>query len=59
MKIYNLVTYRSYRVFGQTITPETDLFGRTWIVFDEEGKDEVITFQKNGVVQFHSLMYLH
>ena len=50
MKIYNLVTYRSYRVFGQTITPETDLFGRTWIVFDEEGKDEVITFQKNGVV---------
>lgn len=50
MKIYNLLTYRSYRVFGQTITPETDLFGRTWIVFDEEGKDEVITFQKNGVV---------
>ena len=50
MRIYNLVTYRSYRVFGQTITPETDLFGRTWIVFDEEGKDEVITFQKNGVV---------
>ena len=50
MKIFNLVTYRSYRVFGQTITPETDLFGRTWIVFDEEGKDEVITFQKNGVV---------
>ena len=50
MKIYNLVTYRSYRIFGQTITPETDLFDRTWIVFDEAAKDEVIIFQRNGMV---------
>ena len=50
MRIYNLVTYRSYRVFGQTITPETDLIDRKWIVFDEEPKEEVITFQNNGVL---------
>ena len=50
MKIYNLVTYRSYRIFGQTITPERDLFDRTWIVFDEGAKEEVVTFQPNGKV---------
>ena len=50
MKIYNLVTYRSYRIFGKTIDPETDLIGRTWVVFDESAKDEVVTFGSKGAV---------
>ena len=50
MKIYNLVTYRSYRIFGKTIDPETDLIGRSWVVFDESAKDEVVTFGSKGTV---------
>ena len=50
MKIYNLVTYRSYRIFGKTIDPETDLIGRSWVVFDESAKDEVVTFGSKGSV---------
>ena len=50
MKIYNLVTYRSYRIFGKTIDPETDLIGRSWVVFDEMAKDEVVTFGSKGTV---------
>ena len=50
MKIYNLVTYRSYRIFGKTIDPETDLIGRSWVVFDESAKDEVVTFGSKGMV---------
>ena len=50
MKIYNLVTYRSYRIFGKTIDPETDLIGRSWVVFDESVKDEVVTFGSKGTV---------
>ena len=50
MKIYNLVTYRSYRIFGKTIDPETDLIGRSWVVFDEMAKDEVVTFGSKGAV---------
>ena len=50
MKIYNLVTYRSYRIFGKTIDPETDLIGRSWVVFDESAKDEVVTFENKGTV---------
>ena len=50
MKIYNLVTYRSYRIFGKTIDPETDLIGRSWVVFDESAKDEVVTFGSKGAV---------
>lgn len=50
MKIYNLVTYRSYRIFGKTIDPETDLVGRSWVVFDESAKDEVVTFGSKGMV---------
>lgn len=50
MKIYNLVTYRSYRIFGKTIDPEADLIGRSWVVFDEMAKDEVVTFGSKGTV---------
>ena len=50
MKIYNLVTYRSYRIFGKTIDPKTDLIGRSWVVFDETAKDEVVTFGSKGAV---------
>ena len=50
MKIYNLVTYRSYRIFGKTIDPETDLIGRSWVVFDEMAKGEVVTFGSKGTV---------
>ncbi len=51
MKVYTLVNYRSYRIFGQTIEPESELCNRPWIVFDEGAGDEVITFQKNGTIQ--------
>jgi len=51
MKSYPLVTYRSYRIFGQTINPESDLCDRSWIVFDEGTKEEVVTFQRDGTVR--------
>jgi len=50
MKIYTLVNYRSYRIFGQTIEPEKELCNRSWVVFDENAKDELITFHKNGTL---------
>jgi len=50
MRIYDLVNYRSYRIFGQTIEPDTELCNRTWVVFDESAKEEIVTFQKNGTI---------
>lgn len=50
MRVYTLYNYRSYRIFGQTIEPETELCEHSWVVFDEGAKDDVVTFGKNGTI---------
>ncbi len=50
MKVYTLYNYRSYRIFGQTIEPETELCDHTWVVFDEGAADEIVTFGKQGTI---------
>lgn len=51
MKSFPLAAYRSYKIFGLTINPESDLCDRTWIVFDEGAKEEIVTFGKDGTVR--------
>ena len=52
MRYYRMANYRSYRVFGQTIEPEDDLVGRTWLVADEDAADDSrVVFERDGTLR--------